>query len=778
MIYKGKRMNNKGLSESNGKHSSPKKLQYRPLYLAMIVAGLAGCTTMAFAADGVNLGNIDVQSDVRSGGLMVDEEAPKSRSTITGEALKQRPATNNAVQLLSSVPGVHVTSSDAAGLADANFTMRGFNSDQIGFTVDGAPVNDSGNFAIYPTELGDIENLQQIFVTQGSTDTDAPHIGASGGNIGLVTMLPTREFGAYIEQIVGNNRLNKEFVRINTGEHDVGIGKMRTWFSASHTGENKWREPGSLRTNRFEMKSVLDINPDNSLDFTFKYNHQDNDQFSSLTKAQYQAGNALYTNSLLGSNGKVNTNYYQFHQNPFENYLAVLNGKFKLADNLQLIINPYFWYGNGGGSSGQIGFPAGALTTQTLPSGSRTDAFYKISNTVTYRPGITTILKTSLGANDLSLGYWMERSRQMQTGPFIPIDQSGSPSDSWGQSNGLMDKNGNIVQASGRNRYTTTISQKLFLQDSVIFNDQFSVLAGVAYDHVRRSGDDYGTLANTKGQDVKASKDYQEFLPSIGLKYQMDQRNSTFYNLTHTFRAPQNYTLYDFTVLPNGNVTRKADQMPETSWSQELGWRYTAERAAFGATLFYISFSNRMAQVVDTDGTSFNFNVGNVVNKGFELEASYALSKTLNVHSAYSFTSAIQQDNFVTNGVSLPTQGKQFTNTPRQMLSASLGYDDKRFFSTLTGKYTSSVYGDMTNNERIGGFTLFDVSAGYRFEKIGFMKGATITLSGLNLFNKQYLAAVNSVATNAIAYGKVAAGVPNYVVGGARAATITLAGSF
>lgn len=771
-------MSSKRKNNNDGNRNNRMSLHYKPVYIAMIAAGLAGAATAAFAADDVNLGNIDVQSDVRSGGLMVDEDAPKARSTITGEALKQRPATNNAAQTLNTMPGVHVTSSDAAGMADANFTMRGFNSDQLGFTVDGAPVNDSGNFAIYPTELGDIENLQQIFVTQGSTDTDAPHIGATGGNIGLVTMLPTKEFGAYVEQILGNNKLNKEFVRINTGELDVGIGKLRTWMSASHTGEDKWREPGDLRANRFEMKSVLDINAGNSLDFTFKFNQQDNYQFSTLSRAQFQAGNVLYTKSLLGSNGKVDSNFYQFHQNPFENTLAVLNGKFTLADNLRLIVNPYFWYGSGGGSSAQLGWPAGAVQTQPLPSGARTDAFYKISNTVTYRPGITTILKTSLGANDLSLGYWIERSRQMQTGPFIPVDQSGSPFDSWGQSHALVDKYGHIVQASGRDRYTVTTSQKAFLQDSVVFNDRFSMVAGLAYDHVQRNGDDYGTLANTNHQDVKASKDYSEPLPSIGLKYQLDQRNSLFYNVTHTFRAPQNYTLYDFTALPNGMVARKADQQPETAWSQELGWRYAADRAAFGATLFYINFKNRMAQITDIDGTTFNFNVGSVVNKGIELEGSYAVSRALSVHSAYSYTSAIQQDNFLTNGVYLPTKGRQFANIPRQMLSASLGYDDKHLFTTLTGKYTSGVYGDLTNNEKIGGYTLFDLSTGYRFDKIGFMKGATLTLAGLNLFNKQYLASVSSVATNSVAYGKVAAGTPYYIVGGERAVTVTLSGSF
>jgi hypothetical protein len=31
--------------------------------------------------------------------------------------------------------------------------------------MDGIPINDSGNYAVYPNLLGDAENLEQIFVT-------------------------------------------------------------------------------------------------------------------------------------------------------------------------------------------------------------------------------------------------------------------------------------------------------------------------------------------------------------------------------------------------------------------------------------------------------------------------------------------------------------------------------------------------------------------------------------------------------------------------------------
>ncbi|MDP5007549.1 MAG: TonB-dependent receptor, partial [Glaciimonas sp.] len=319
--------------------------------------------------------------------------------------------------------------------------------------------------------------------------------------------------------------------------------------------------------------------------------------------------------------------------------------------------------------------------------------------------------------------------------------------------------------------------QKLFLQDAVALTNQFSVVAGLAYDHVKRNGSDYGSLDKTNSQNIQTTKTYSELLPSLGLKYQIDPANHAFYNVTHTFRAPQNYTLYDYTALPNGTLARKADQQPETAWSHEFGWRYVTPNTSLAATVFYTDFKNRQASMTNIDGITFNYNAGTVKNTGIELEGSYALTKTLNVHAAYTFTSSKQQDDFLTNGVLLPTKDKQFGNIPRQMLNASVGYDDRRFFSGLTGKYTGSIYGDLTNDQKIGGYTLFDVNAGYRFEKIGFMKGASITLAGLNVFNKSYLASVDSVTTNSIAYGKVNGSAPYYIVGGARAVSLTLAGS-
>jgi hypothetical protein len=60
----------------------------------------------------------------------------------------------------------------------------------------------------------------------------------------------------------------------------------------------------------------------------------------------------------------------------------------------------------------------------------------------------------------------------------------------------------------------------------------------------------------------------------------------------------------------------------------------------------------------------------------------------------------------------LPTSGKQFANVPKNMLAANIGYDDGRFYGTFGGKYTSKLYGDLTNDEAISGRTVFNAGAG------------------------------------------------------------------
>ncbi|MGI9134509.1 MAG: TonB-dependent receptor plug domain-containing protein [Rhodoferax sp.] len=152
-----------------------------------------------------------------STGLILQEESPKARSSVSKAHLDTLNPTNNPYQAIEMLPGVNTFRYDATGMFGGGLRVRGFNSDQMGFTINGAPVNDSGNFAVYPQEYTDTENLCEVFVTQGSTDTEAPHVGASGGNIGMVSCPPSERSGLRLTQTVGQLNSFKTFVRLDTG---------------------------------------------------------------------------------------------------------------------------------------------------------------------------------------------------------------------------------------------------------------------------------------------------------------------------------------------------------------------------------------------------------------------------------------------------------------------------------------------------------------------------------------------------------------------------------
>jgi len=759
-------------------------MRFTRIHLALVAASMGHGMVMADTGDS-DVGTIGVQGKATAGGgYMVQEESIKGRSTITKEALDKQTATGNAIDKLKYTPGLNISSEDATGLSGFRFTMRGLNSDQVGMSVDGMPINDSGNYALYSNLLGDPENIDQIFVTQGSSEADGPHIGSSGGNIGIVTIRPTKETGAFVKQTVGSNATRKTFARLNTGE----VNGLSNWLSASHTEGQMWRGSGAVRADKVEWNSFFDAGNGNTANLILKYHEQDNNSYSQLTKSQFQQNGRKFdpypATPTVGSNGKLNS-YYALAQNPFQTFTGVLNTQFKLADNLALSVIPYYYWGNGSGvgsssyalnrgsNAGGV-FDLGNLPTAAqynADGSSTTGVYYRPSRTQTWRPGITTKLNWDLGDHSLQFGYWYERARQSQTQPFIALKSNGKPTDTWPDGDAVVDANGNTVQ--GRDRFTVTPAQKVWTQDTWYINPDWTLVAGLAYMNVKRDGTNNGSLTE---QPEKRHQTYNKLLPNAGLKYQLDERDQLFYSLSRNMRIPQNYVLYDKGV---DSINSK----PETSWNHELGWRFTGDDMTVAATLFYMQFKDRQVSSKDINGDFADINAGSVNNSGLELEWSGLLPHHFNYYTSYTYTKAEQQDDLTVynagKAILLPTSGKQFANVPKNMLAANIGYDDGRFYGTFGGKYTSKLYGDLTNDEAISGRTVFNAGAGIYLpvdKKV--VKDATLRLNVDNLFDKKYLDGVYTTKTNAASYSGFRDGDPAYIVGLERTVTVSLEANF
>jgi len=763
----------------------------------LLAVGCGGWTVASLAQETVDIGEVEITGQNLGNGHMVQEEAPKARSTVTKEALEKMNPAGNGIDKLKYTPGVNVSSDDASGLSGFNFTMRGMNSNQIGVTMDGIPVNDSGNYSLYPNLLGDTENLEEIFVTQGSSEMDAPHIGSSGGNIGLVSMRPTKDFGVFAKQTLGSNNLSKTFVRLNTGEWNG----LSNYISASKTESDKWKGKGELEADKVEWNSFFDMGDGNTLNAIVKYHKQENYNYATASKAQFAADHEyefaeapVFTN--YTSNGTttqyMSTAGYKLSRNPFENVTASLTGRFQLRDDLQLTVAPYYYWANGG-SYTTYGAPAALnsgtgntagnydLSNLNSQNGYRADGnpvsglYYRPSWTETWRPGVNTKLTWTLNdEHTLDMGYWYERARQRQSQPFITINPDGSPTDLWadyGSSNQVRDANGKVVQ--GRNYFTVTPAHKLFIQDTWYATPDLTLSAGVAYEYTERKGENRGSLTEAP---EKRSATYHEFLPSFSARYQLDEQNQAFYNLTRNMRTPPNYVLYN-----------KGDSIglkPEMSWNQELGWRYATDKMALSATLFYLQFKNRQVSSRNESGDYEMLNVGEVENRGIELEWSGLLPYNFNYYTSYTYTEAEQQNDTLYYGVYIPTKGKQVAGVPKNMFNLSLGYDDGRFYSSIVGKYVDKQYGDLTNDESIPSYAIADFNMGYRLPvNKNYLKSAAVRLTVSNLFDREYLNGVRTVVFNATRYngaGTSYAGAqtPYYTIAEERTVAVSFEGSF
>ncbi|MBN3058460.1 TonB-dependent receptor [Pectobacterium versatile] len=736
--------------------------------LSVVGALLAGS---ALAEEATDVGTINVQGQPLGAGLMVQEDSAKSRSTVTKDALDKMPAAGNAIDKLKYTAGLNVSSNDSSGLSGVSYTMRGMSADQVGLSSDGIPVNDSGDYAVYPNGMGDPENLEQIFVTQGSSEMDGPHIGASGGNIGLVSHRPAKEFGGFIKQTFGSNNLSKTFARLETGKHNG----FSSWLSYSYTDSDKWRGAGYSRADKVEWNGLYEHENGHSSSLIVKYNQQDTINYSTLSKQQFEQNGRKMdyaTTPVYNSRGQI-SQYYKLNRNNFETLNVTFTQKLQLRDNLALTLQPYYFSTNGGsfgsGSASVLSATSDRAGNYDL-SNLTSNTYYRPSWTETWRPGITTKLKWDISdEHSLDIGYWFERARQRQTQPFIPIQSDGNPvnvSGKPGDANQVTDANGNVVQ--GRNQFTVTPAHKIWVQDTWFFSPEWTFTGGLAYQHVERDGTNLGSLYNVA---EKKNKKYHEFLPSFNAAYRINTENQVFYNITRNMRTPPNYVLY--------NVGDSINTKPELSWNQELGWRFQDEDMLLSASLFFIRFTDRQISSRNAAGDYEMINAGKVENKGLELEWSGKLPHNFNYFAAYTYTDTTQKNNLATGGSQLPTTGKQVANAPKNMLNLGLGYDDGLYYAGVNSRYVGSFYGDMTNDEKIGGRTVFDLSAGVYLpvdKKI--VKSATLRFGVNNLFDKEYLDSARSVSFNSRSYNGVSAGTPFYNVGEERTFNASLEATF
>lgn len=735
---------------------------FRPTALTLALLALVGSVQAQSTSD---LGRVTVsgEGDKLGTGLIVDEDAAKAKSTVTKAQIEKLRPSSSPFQALQHLPGVNTTSTDATGLFGGTLRVRGFNSDQMGFTVNGAPLNDSGNFAVFPQEYVDSENLCELYVTQGATENDAPHVGASGGNVGIATCAAFAKPRLRFSQSLGQLDFRRTYVRVDTGL----IGNFKSFVSVSKAEVDKWKGKGGA--NRLHVDAAADYQiGESNIGATLLYNKAVNNNFQTQTLQAYAtrgyfsdyattppahatpvAGTAQAETAPLA--------YYGYALNPFDNYLLSGKAGIVITPAFRIDVEPYYWYGYGTGgvqhttlgeTSGTNRLGGGILDINGDGDRLDTVAIYRGSLTQTNRPGVTTKFSYTLPGHRILAGFWYERARHRQTAPGVRFFNDGRIDDLWlsDQQKLIHRQDGTIYQ--NRDQMTISTGKAVFLQDTIdLLDNKLVVIPGVSWRQINRDYTNYANEGTNQGANYQISESFSKLLPSLGITFKPRDDIQLVAGVSRNFRVPSNFE-YQGSVrggtYVNGALTGYTLQFlrvkPESTWNVDGGVRYKGSMFKAHAIAFYSKFKDRISSSFDpVTQTSNDTNVGPSTAYGLELELGTVPVAGFSAYVSGTYTRSKIEENLRTGATTFaPTAGKQFPDTPKGMAALALQWSQGPYLVNLTTKYNSPRTMSLTNDFVLPGYTITDLNLAYQLPNFWIAKAPIIRVNVSNITDKRY----------------------------------------
>lgn len=238
-------------------------------YLAASVVSLAATTLLSTAASAQSTGSVDFDENVIivSGRVTTDvggievPDTTKAKQQLDEEIIRRQRPGQTVNDIINLVPGVSFQNNDPWGSAGGSFTIRGYGADRISQTVDGIPLNDSGNYALYTNQQVDPEVLESVSVNLGVTDVDSPTASAVGGTINIRTRVPsemigitaTATYGDVLAEGSGARPYKRVFGMVDTG--DITGSGLTAFASASYTTyENPFNNYGEVEKQQYNAR--------------------------------------------------------------------------------------------------------------------------------------------------------------------------------------------------------------------------------------------------------------------------------------------------------------------------------------------------------------------------------------------------------------------------------------------------------------------------------------------------------------------------------------------
>lgn len=315
-----------------------------------VTNGTTNLGSIVLASNSNELSEIVVKSTTVD--IAKDRKTPVAVSTIRAAEIQAKLGNQEIPEMLKSTPSVYVTKS-GGGYGDSRITIRGFSQNNVAVMVNGMPVNDMENGAVYWSNWAGLSDVTSFVQVQRGLGSSKLAIASVGGTMNYVTKASDLKEGGTIGTSFGNDNFFKSNVSYNTGKLDSGLSASILY---SHTQGDGYVDGTEFNgDNYYVALGYATKNNKHDFQFTFTGAPQWHDQRSTfITIAQYQKyGTTDDPNIKYNSDwGYKNGESFNMVRNYYHKPVASLNWDFKINETSKLSTVAYVSFGRGGGSRG------------------------------------------------------------------------------------------------------------------------------------------------------------------------------------------------------------------------------------------------------------------------------------------------------------------------------------------------------------------------------------------------------------------------------------------
>ena len=661
--------------------------------------------------------------------LAIGRDEATNTVAVTREELLSAPPGISGLKMLETLPGFNVQTDGALGLYEFgnSVTVRAFNLQQIGFVLDGVPMGRSDAFGGSPIfRYVDNENLGSVVASPGAGDVSLPSYASLGPIVSYNTVDPAEEFGGMVSIAVGDDNLQRSFIKLETG----AIGGFSAYVSRSKTDGDLWRGPGTIDREHFEAKAEYAFDDDTVL--TASYVSNDFFDFdspsgfrSTFENNGFDFGYSEFLPAMgciapqsvdFNADGMIDaadfqplqtgscTSYFADRVNIRQDSLYSLRFESDLAAGLSTNATVYYEDKDGFGvSPDSYGNTLGRYQDQvevglnvTHPRGVQ----YGLSTVGGDRTGLVLDFEWEIANHLIEFGGWVEEDVYDRT--QLRLNNTNGSAD--GQV--LFDE-----VAYFRRDYTATReTTQFYVKDTIsLLDDRLNLEIGAKIldidyeldgyrdfnDYAIRVGGAGGgdTLPGFGPQVITASYS-SDPLPMIGAVYELNETDQIFASYSQNFALPRGAdTIFDDAIsfpAPQPDA--------EEATNYEIGFR--TSRPQLNATLaaFYTSFDNRIVSGSVTNPATmqpetFSVNAGETSAYGIELSGVYQpdfFNDQVYANFNLTYNQTELEDGFGNNPA-----GGRLADSPEWLFTGGVTYEPTDWMvANISTKYTGERFAD------------------------------------------------------------------------------------